>query len=194
MKRYNIKKIAGICGILVPIVIFLCLWLSISGSPWFSWTHNALSDLGIGGIYAFIFNNGLILGGIFAFVFSIGLSKTLKNKLGAYLLAISSIALICTGLFPVNIFVLHYVSSSIFFISLTLALFIIGITLKETKFEHRLGITAIIFAIIACSAPLFLNVLKGIAVPEAIVCFPAFIWLLTYGIKLTADEYNFKFL
>ena len=192
MKKYNIKKIAGVCGALVPIVIFLCVWLAISGSPWFSWTNNALSDLGIGGISAFIFNNGLILGGIFTFVFSIGLLKTLKNKIGPYLLSISALSLIGTGLFPKYIFALHYISSLIFFITLTLALFIIGFSLKDTKFEHRLGIAAIIFAIIACSSPILLNVLKGIAVPEAIVCFPAFIWFFAYGLILTTNELKHK--
>jgi len=188
MKKYNIKKIAGVCGILVPIIIFICIWLSISSSPWFSWTHHALSDLGIEGLPAFIFNNGLIFGGIFTFIFSMGLSKILSYKIGAYLLAISSLALIGAGLFPKTLFLLHYVSSTIFFIALTLALFIIGYTLKETKFEHKLGIAAIFFAIVACSSPIFLNILKGIAIPEAIVCFPAFIWCMAFGIKLILNE------
>lgn len=188
MIKYNIKKLVGVCGILVPIIIFLCIWLSISGSPWFSWTHHALSDLGIQGLPALIFNNGIILGGIFAFIFSIGLSKILSYKLGAYLLAISSLALIGAGIFPKTLFLLHYVSSTIFFVALTLALLIIGYTLKETKFEHKLGIAAIFFAIVACSSPLFLNILKGIAIPEAIVCFPAFIWCMVFGVKIILNE------
>ena len=194
MKKYNIKKIACVCGILVPIVVFVCIWLAISGSPWFSWTQHALSDLGIGGISAFIFNNVLIFGGIFSLVFSIGLAKTLSNNLGTYLLAISSIALIGTGLFPKTIFLPHYISSITFFATLTLALFIIGFTMKETKFEYRLGIAAIFFAIIACTSPIFLNFLKGIAVPEAVVCFPAFLWFFTYGIKIILNEQSKKFL
>ena len=194
MKKYNIKKIACICGILVPIVVFFCIWIAISGSPWFSWTQHALSDLGIGGISAFIFNNGLILGGIFSLVFSIGLAKTLSNKIGPYILAISSLALIGTGLFPKTIFLPHYISSITFFISLTLALFIIGFTMKEAKFEYRLGMAAIFFAIIACSSPIFLNILEGIAVPEAIVCFPAFLWFFTYGIKVILNEPSKKLL
>lgn len=188
MIKYNIKKLAGLCGILVPLVIFICIWLSISGSPWFSWTHHALSDLGIEGLPAFIFNNGLILGGIFAFLFSIGLSKILSYRIGAYLLAISSLALICAGVFPKTVFLLHYVFSTIFFIALTLSLFIIGYTLKETKFEHKLGIAAIFFAIVACSSPIFLSILKGIAIPEAIVCFPAFIWCMVFGVKIILNE------
>jgi hypothetical protein len=48
-----------------------------------------------------------------------------------------------------------------------------------------MGIIAIFLGIIACSSIIFQNFLKGIAIPEAIVCFPAFIWFMIFGIKLT---------
>lgn len=184
MKKLRITGLAGICGVLVPIVVFTSIWLSMSGGSWFRWTHNALSDLGIEGISAFFFNNGIILGGILAFVFSLGLAKTLSNKTGAYLLAISSLALIGAGVFPKTIFALHYVSSAAFFVLLTIALFTIGITMKHDQFDKALGVAAIIFALFACSSPIFLTFLNGIAIPEAIVCFPAFLWCMTYGLKM----------
>ena len=88
-KKIRITRIAGICGVLLPVVVFISIWFAMSDAPWFRWTHNALSDLGLEGVSAFFFNNGMIFGGILAFVFSIGLSKTLSNKTGAYILAIS---------------------------------------------------------------------------------------------------------
>jgi len=134
MIKQKITRLAGICGVLVPIVIFISIWLAIYGAPWFRWTNNALSELGVEGISAFFFNNGIILGGIFAFIFSLGLVKILSNKIGAYLLAVSSLALIGAGLFPITVFELHYVSSAAFFVLLTAALFIIGITMKHGQF------------------------------------------------------------
>ena len=157
----------------------------MSDSPWFRWTSNALSDLGVSGISAFFFNNALILGGIFAFIFSIGLIKTLSNKIGAYILGVSSLALIAAGIFPETIFVLHYISSAAFFVLLTIALFIIGITLKQDRFEQNMGVAAIVFALFAISSPIFLKFLNGIAIPEAIACFPAFFWCMTYGLRMT---------
>lgn len=186
--KFNITKLAGICGILFPMLIIICTCLSIYVSPWFIWTQNALSDLGVKGISAFIFNNGLILAGIFALVFSIGIAKTLSNKFGAYVFAISAIALIGTGLFPLNLFVLHYVSSLTFFITLILSLFIIGFTLKNSKIEYKLGVATIFFAIIACISLILLKFLEGIAIPEVIVCIPPFIWCMTYGLKLVKNE------
>jgi hypothetical membrane protein len=183
--KFKITRVAGICGILIPIVIFISLSLAMSDSPWFRWTHNALSDLGVEGLSAFFFNNGIILGGLLAFVFSIGLAKRLSKKTGAYILAASSLGLIGAGLFPKTVFILHYISSAAFFVLLTLALFIIGITMRRDQFEKKLGIVAIVFALFACSSPVFQNFLNGIAIPEAIVCFPAFLWCMIYGVKMT---------
>ncbi len=188
MKRQNIIKIAGICGVLLPIVLFLCISLAIGGSPWFSWADNALSDLGVNGISAFLFNNGIVIGGFLFLIFSIGLLKTIKQKTGAYLLIISSISLIGIGLFPKTLYVLHYISSSAFFIFITLALFIIGVTMIHNKFEDKLGLAALVFAIIACASPVFFLFLEGIAIPEAIACFPAFLWCMVYGFKLIKEK------
>jgi len=73
-------KFAGICGILVLIVFLFSLFLSIQQSSWFSWTDNAISELGKEDAVTDIFNNGLIITGILLLVFSIGLSKELKNR------------------------------------------------------------------------------------------------------------------
>lgn len=136
MKKLRIKKLAGICGVFVPIVIFISIWLAILEAPWFRWTHNALSDRGVEGASAVFFNNGIILGGLLAVIFSLGLAKTLSNKIGPYLLAISSLALIAAGLFPQTVFTLHYVSSSVFFVFLTIALFTQFI-LRNATFPYR---------------------------------------------------------
>ena len=81
VKKIVTTNLAGICGILLPFVFFTGILIAISYSPWFKWTHNALSDLGVKGISALIFNNGLIFGGLLAFIFSIGLIKILSNPL-----------------------------------------------------------------------------------------------------------------
>ncbi|UCF50178.1 MAG: DUF998 domain-containing protein, partial [Thermoplasmatales archaeon] len=110
-KRINIidtTKLAGLCGIIMPFVFLINILIAMLFSPWFKWTNNAISDLGAGGISAFFLNNGLIFSGFLGFIFSIGLIKILSIKAGGYLLAISSLSLICVGLFPVTIFNLHF--------------------------------------------------------------------------------------
>ena len=184
-KQSGITRIAGICGIFIPIVIFACLGFSIVSSPWFSWTQHALSDLGIQQNTAAVFNYGLILGGILALIFSLGLIQILSNKIGAYLLAFSSLALIGIGVFPETIFVLHFFTSASFFVLLTIALLIIGLTSKKNSFEHKIGTFALLLALIAISSIVFLFHFEGIAIAEAFSCFPAFVWCSIVGIQMT---------
>jgi hypothetical membrane protein len=183
--QYGITRVAGICGIFIPVVIFTCLGLSIASSPWFTWTQHALSDLGIQANTAALFNYGMILGGILTLVFSLGLIKILSNKIGAYLLLVSSVALIGIGLFPETFFALHFITSASFFVLLTIALLIIGLTIKQSPFERSMGSLAFVFALIAIGSTFFLFHMDGIALTEAFSCFPAFVWCLVVGVKMT---------
>jgi len=186
-KHTATTRIAGICGILVPVVVFTCIGLALAQASWFGWAENALSDLGVRDNVAALFNNGLVLGGIFAFIFSIGLAKILSKKIGAYTLAISSLALVGVGLFPETIFTLHYLASAAFFVFLAISLFVIGLTAKRGQFEKNMGIIALIFALFAVVSPVFLPFLNGIAIPEALACFPAFVWCMAYGAKMAVS-------
>ena len=183
-----ITKIAGLCGILVPIVVFVCIGLSMAQAPWFRWTQHALSDLGVEDFSAIFFNYGMAIGGILAFIFSLGLIKTLSNKIGAYILSLSSLALIGIGLFPETVFPIHFIISASFFVLLALSMLIIGLKIKQDQFERDMGLLATIFAILAISSTVFLLILEGVAIPESISCFPAFIWCMIYGIKMTFGQ------
>jgi len=180
----NITKIAGICGILIPVVIFTFIGLAMMHSPWFEWEKNALSDLGIDGISAFFFNYGMIIGGILVLIFSIGLMRFLSNKAGAYVLCASSLALVGIGLVPETMFLPHLLTSASFFILLTLSFMIIGLTNKNSKFEKSVGMLAIFFAFLAIISIFFIIPLDGVAIPESMSCFPAFIWCMITGTKM----------
>jgi len=183
--KYNIIRIAGVCGVLLPIVMFGCLGLSIATSPWFTWTDHALSDFGVQQTTAALFNNGMIIGGFLAFVFSLGLRKVLSSKIGASLLMVSALAMIGIGVFPQSLFVMHFLTSASFFVILTVALLIIGVTIKKDGFERIMGVLALLCAVVAMSSSLFLFQLKGIALSEALTCFPSFVWCLIVGVKMT---------
>lgn len=184
----SLTKIAGVCGIFIPVVIFTCLGLAIGSSPWFTWTHHALSDLGVEGNSAGFFNIGMIIGGVLIFVFSLGLIKVLAHKIGAYLLCLSSLALVGIGLFPETIASLHFFTSATFFIVLTFSLLVIGLTAEKNHLGKTDGILALLFGILALISTLLLLPGDGIAIPEALSCFPAFIWCLLMGIKMTTTS------
>jgi hypothetical membrane protein len=169
----------------LPVVVFTSLGFSIASSPWFTWTQNALSDFGIQENTALLFNYGMIISGLLALVFSIGLMKILVNKLGAYVLALSSLALVGIGIFPETIFTLHFLTSASFFILLAVGLLIIGVTSGYNIFERNIGLLAMVLVVIALGSTVFLFHFDGIAVTEALCCFPAFIWCSIVGLKMT---------
>jgi hypothetical membrane protein len=184
-KQSGITRVAGMCGMFLPVVIFTSLGLSIASSPWFIWTQHALSDFGIQENTALLFNYGMIIGGILALIFSFGLMKILSNKLGACILALSSLALIGIGVFPETIFALHFLTSASFFILLAIALLIIGLTSTQNSFERNIGLLALVLVFIAICSTVFLFHFDGIAITEAFSCFPAFIWCSIVGMKMT---------
>jgi len=71
LKNVDWLKISGVSGVLAPLVAFTLISLAITSHPQFSWTGNALSDLGVvEGVTAVLFNSGLIIGGILAIIFA----------------------------------------------------------------------------------------------------------------------------
>jgi len=103
-KNVNWLKISGVCGTIAPIVAFTFILLAITSYPQFSWTGNALSDLGVvEGVTAVLFNSGLIIGGILAIIFASGLFIFLRNRvlgrIGAFIFTLAALALVAIGIF-----------------------------------------------------------------------------------------------
>jgi len=185
LEQIAITRITGVCGMLLPVVVFTSIGFALLRSPWFRWTQHALSDLGVESATATLFNSSMILGGFLAFIFSLGLMRTLSNKTGAYLLCLSSFALIGIGVFPETVFTLHFIVSTAFFVLLTISLLIIGLKIKQDQFERNMGVLATLFAVVAICSTILLVPWEGIAIPETLACFPAFIWCMIYGVKMT---------
>jgi hypothetical membrane protein len=196
----SITLIAGICGAFLPVVIFTCLGFALASSPWFDWTHHALSDLGISATSAAFFNYGMVLGGILLFVFSLGLLQVLSKKMGAYLFILSSCTLMGIGVFNETLFPLHFVTSASFFILLTSSLFFIGVTAKQDTIGLKMGLLSLLFSLVAVCSTIFFFYAPGIAIPEALSCFPAFFWCMVVGFKMmsihtsTASQQGIKHL
>ncbi len=91
-------------GILAGLVYWLFVAWSISRNHWFSFFHNALSDLGdpAKATSPWIYNYGLMVSGLLVFLFSIYLIAASGNKLqtvgGAYI-SISALFLALIGVF-----------------------------------------------------------------------------------------------
>jgi hypothetical membrane protein len=184
-------KISGVCGILTPIVTFTCILLAIASYPEFSWTGNALSDLGVQeGATAILFNSGLIVSGILALLFASGLFIFLRDKLlgkiGAFIFVLGALALIAIGIFPETIKPMHYYSSVAFFVLLPLAMFVIGATFLIMA-RVRMGLFSFLAAIVAAVVWVIqfsMRLVPSVAVPEAVSALSALMWFVVLGFKM----------
>ena len=130
--RKKFLRLAGLSGVAAPLFAFTVLGLSIRSSPWFSWTKNALSDLGVSGPGSYIFNYGLVLTGMLAMVFSLGLyelaESSVSGRLGFLLSVAGDVFLSGIGIFPETSGRIHYYVSVAFFVSMPLSMLALGIS------------------------------------------------------------------
>jgi hypothetical membrane protein len=177
-------RIAGLCGVATPAVAFTCIFIAISLSPGFSWTDNALSDLGVGEA-AVVFNSGLVVAGILSLVFATGLWITSKGHIlgraGAALFFIGAFALSGIGVFSEAAGVIHFYFSVAFFMLMPLSLFLLG-TSAIVAMSRKFGSFAIAAGIIALIPWAFSW--EGVAIPEFISALAVSTWSAAQGIRI----------
>jgi hypothetical membrane protein len=126
-------KVSGVCGIPSPIIAFTCVFFAIASWPPFSWTDNALSNLGVQeGNTSVLFNFGLIVSGVLALVFAFGLfisvGKKAGARMGAFIFALAALTLIAIGIFPETAKPMHFFASVTFFLSYPISVFFYIVT------------------------------------------------------------------
>jgi len=184
-------RLSGICGIITPIVIFTFILLAIAYSPQFSWTENALSDLGIQeGATAILFNSGLMIGGILALIFASGIFIFLKDRLlgriGALLFALDALALVAIGVFPESVKPMHYQASVAFFVLLPISMSVICATFLLMD-KVKIGLFTLLAAMIAVVVWILqftTHFAHGVAIPEAISAISALMWSVVLGFMM----------
>jgi len=169
------QKISGVCGIITPLVAFGCILLAILYAPNFSWTDNALSDLGVmQSPTSVLFNFGLVSGGILGMVFASGLPTFFKRKfigeVGTILFVLDFLALTAIGVFPENTRPIHLFVSVSFFMLFPLAMVPIGASfiLTSKKRMALLTFSIAIFAAAVWIAEFWLRCVPGVAIPETL--------------------------
>jgi hypothetical membrane protein len=191
-QRSTLLKTGTAIGIAVPILAFTCILTAIASYPAFSWTNNALSDLGIiSGITGPIFNFGLFASGFLAFNFAIlGIftyfEKNWVGKTGALTFAAATIALMAIGIFNEAFKPTHYIASVAFFTILPLALWIITAALA-LKHETKMAIFTLLVSLVA-AAPWILyftiHYVPNVAIPETISGLAGSIWAVVISYKM----------
>jgi hypothetical membrane protein len=184
-KRAVLLKLAGLCGVIGPIISLLLIAIAIAYSPWFNWFKNALSDLGVGEA-ALIFNSGLIIGGVLTTMLAVGLIQIFKKQvlgfLGSFTLVLSSISLLAIGLFAESAGRIHFYVSVSFFVLLVISLFLIGAEFLLESSQRYLGVFSILASVVAGVAWAIPH--EGVAVPEIIASLSGSAWSIVLGVKI----------
>ena len=186
------RRIAGICGILGPIIAISAVLISVYLHPGFSWTDDYLSDLGeLGTSYNFVFNLGLIAAGIALLLFVLGLPELVKRgmgQVGVVLIAVSMLSLVGIGAFPLGTSP-HAAVSVTFFALPLIAFLLIGVDLVREPSERKWGAISLLAGVGLISLlpellAAFLGVIGMAAIFEAAGAMVVFVWGIIFGVRL----------
>lgn len=181
----------GFDGILAPILALVLIGLAIATYSQFSWTNNALSDLGIvPGATASLFNFGLILSGVLSLHFAVGLyqflDKHIVGKFGAVIFAAASLSLDAIGWTPENIRPFHYIFSVMFFSLVPISLLVVASYFFITR-QRRFAAFTFLIAVLA-AAPWVLYFLvqyvPNVAIPELLSALAGSAWIIVVGLRM----------
>jgi len=191
-KTSNLQRIGAASGIAAPMLAFACMLLAIWSYPPFSWTDNALSDLGIvPGATGPLFNFGLYTSGFLVFNFAVfGLLSYFRSswvgKTGSVAFAAAGLALMGIGFFPENVVPAHYLFSVAFFLLLPISLLIIT---GAFAFRRQAKITLLTLLIAAAAALpwilyFYIHYVPGVAIPEFVSALAGSIWTVFLAFKM----------
>jgi len=191
-RKVTRQKIGAVAGLLAPVLAFTCILSAIASYSAFSWTSNALSDLGVvRGVTGPLFNFGLYTSGFLGFIFAVfGLftfiGKSFPGKAGTFAFAAATVALIAIGVFNESFSGIHYAVSAAFFVLVPISLFIITFAFV---LAHQRG-TAVLtvgIGIVAALPWILLFVFRyvpNVAIPETISALAVSAWTITVSYRI----------
>lgn len=189
--RIDWLKISGACGIAAPVIAFACILLAIAYYSPFSWTDNALSDLGVQeGFTPVLFNYGLVVSGLLALLFALGiyvfLGARISGKVGALLFALATLALTAIGVFNENYTPMHSYVSVAFFMLFPISMLLLTVAFSVLG-QLRMGLFTFLTAAIA-AAPWVIyftaRYVENVAIPETVSALAASAWAIVVGFKM----------
>ena len=188
-------RIAGLCGIALPIITLTTVFVSIALSPWFNWQRYDLSDLGASPTPN-PFNAGLVAGGLLSLAFAIGVGRWMNSgklsRSGSITLSIGSIALASIGVFTQNVGRVHTYIAATYFLLTPVSYMLLGTAmLKQAR--RVPGVLSIAAGIAALLPLLFRATIVyhgGIAVPEILAAMITSSWTFSMGVSMLAAPTN----
>lgn len=183
-------------GAAAVVVSFSAILVATTLTPWFSWTGNALSDLGAPGEpYAAVFNWGLIAGGLLGtlFVLRVALESDRPAEwVGSAVLLVATGSLAAIGAFPVD-HPFHGPAALSHFVSLTYGLVAYG-SADALGGRARTGVATVWLGMANATAWLVWALLAvgegsapGVAIPEFVGALAIAGWVYPATRRIRAD-------
>ena len=170
-ERVKLLRFAGVCGILGSVLPLVMVLSATFLSSWFSWSENALSELGVGE-QANLFNSAMLVGGVLNFLFAAGLYRYIGNaklvRAGVLSIMLSSVSL-ALGVFTVDSILMHGIVALGYFVLAPAGFLLIGSGTREgivRKLSYGCGVGAFLAIIGLPVMILALPFRVGFAVPE----------------------------
>ena len=190
------QRFGAATGIFAPLLAFTCILIAIASYSSFSWTKNALSDLGVvAGITGLVFNFGLVCQRAFSLNFAVFglfacLGRTWVGKIGASVFAAATIALIAIGVFNESYTGTHYAVSVAFFALMPISMFIITCAFLLT---HQARMALFTFSCgVALALPWILlftfEYVPNVAIPEFVSGLIVSAWAIILGISMLKKQ------
>lgn len=184
----GLRRVAGICGLASQLIGIIFISVTISSSPWFSWTENYVSVLGVKDSATMIFNSGLILTGLLSLVFAVGLGSSLLSgrllgQSGMVSLILGSGALAAMGIFPRTTGLPHNLASLAFFVFVSLALLLIGAMAINTS-QMLWGVLSLTAGVVMITLQLSPWADTGGAISQLVSFLPWSLWTIVLGVRL----------
>jgi len=192
LRKVAEQKVGAAAGLLAPVLAFTCILSAIESYSRFSWTNNALSDLGVvKGVTGPLFNFGLCASGFLGFIFAVFglfpyLGKSFVGKVGTLAFAVATVALIAIGVFNESFSGTHYALSVAFFVLVPVSLFIITCAFVLAHQTPTAILTVGIGVVAALSWILLFafNYVPNVAIPETISGLAVSAWTITLGYRM----------
>ena len=187
--------ILGITGIAGPIIAISFILIDVGVSPWFLWSRNALSDLGVHQ-YGYLFNSGLIVEGILNVFFVISLKRIGIARYVQAMMIASGLSLAMVGVFNEHFGYIHLLFALIYFILFPVSIIIASASATLPGFLRIYGIagsaTAIAVIIVGIGFVFHFVTIKnvGLAVPEFIEAVILALWSIFAGLVVYGTDKN----
>jgi hypothetical membrane protein len=193
-KSLMFLRLTGVCGILGSTLPLFMVLLATFLSSWFSWSVNALSELGVGE-QAPLFNSAMLIGGALNFLFALGLLHYFdKEKLiraGIVSIMISSFSLALVGVFTIDYHVLHGIAAFGYFVMAPAGFLLIGFGTKEQTIKNlsfACGLVALLAILVLPAIIFVLPIRVGFAVPELVEGLIIAVWTVFMSARLFRQQ------